>query len=66
MVTHLFMTKKTNKEIFIWPILLGVLTLLGLIVALVIDDSIWEAVSLLGLLLPIFLAAYFYWFKKWP
>jgi zinc transporter ZupT len=66
MVTHLFMTKKTNKEIFIWPILLGVLTLLGLIVALVIDDSIWEPVSLLGLLLPIFLAAYFYWFKKWP
>ena len=60
MVTHLFMTKKTNKEIFIWPILLGV------IVALVIDDSIWEPVSLLGLLLPIFLAAYFYWFKKWP
>jgi zinc transporter ZupT len=66
MVTHLLMTKKTDKEIFIWPILLGLLTLLGLIVALVIDDSIWEQVSLLGLLLPIFLAAYFYWFKKWP
>lgn len=62
MVTHLFMQNKHTKEIFFWPALLGVITLLGLVLALV-EDGWVEQVSLVGLIIPIMLIIYFYWFK---
>ncbi len=59
------MIKKTNKQIFKMPLLLGVLIMLALVAALMVDGSILEQLSLLSLCAPIVIAAYFYWFKKW-
>ena len=63
MVTHLFMQNKNLKQIFFWPSVLGVLTALGLILAL-LEDGVVEAISLAGLIAPILVMIYFYWFKK--
>lgn len=62
MVTHLFMQNKHLKEIFLWPTILGGITLLGLVLALVEDGWI-EQLSLIGLVIPILLIFYFYWIK---
>jgi hypothetical protein len=62
MVTHLLMQNKHTKEIFFWPTILGVITLLGLVLALV-EDGWVEQFSLVGLTLPIVCSIYFYWFK---
>jgi hypothetical protein len=64
MVTHSFMHNKGLKEIFFWPIVLGVITFLGLVFALVEDGGIVEKLSLIGLVIPIGFIIYFYWFKK--
>ena len=63
MVTHLFMQTKNVKEIYLWPAILGVLTIMGLVVALLKDDLI-EYVSLIGLIIPIVVIMYFYWIKN--
>lgn len=63
MVTHLFMQNKNLKQIFIWPIILGVLSAIGLVVAL-IEEGALEDISLIGLVAPILVIVYFYWVKK--
>ncbi len=63
MVTHLFMQTKNFKQIFLWPIVLGLLTIIGLVVALLKDDLL-ENISLLGLVIPIVVITYFYCIKK--
>ncbi len=63
MVTHLFMQTKNFKQIFIWPIVIGLLTLAGLIVALLKDDLL-EDISLIGLMIPIAVILYFYSIKR--
>ena len=62
MVTHLFMQNKNLKQIFKWPIVLGVLTLLGLVVALLKDGAL-EQLSLLALSIPIIVIIYFYYLR---
>lgn len=63
MVTHLFMQTKNFKQIFIWPIVIGLLTIIGLVVAL-LEDNLLEDISLIGLIIPIVVIAYFYTIKK--
>lgn len=60
MVTHLFMHNKNLKQIFKWPIVLGVLTLFGLIIAL-LEDGVLESISLFALSIPIIVIIYFYY-----
>ena len=62
MVTHLFMKNKNLTQIFKWPIALGVLTIFGLIVALV-EDGVLENISLLALSIPIAVIIYFYYYR---
>lgn len=63
MVTHLFMQNKNLKQIFIWPVILGVLSAIGVVVALLEEGSL-ENISLIGLVAPILVIVYFYWVKK--
>jgi len=60
MVTHLFMQNRNLMQIFKWPVALGVLTLFGLIIAL-LEDGVLEHVSLLALSIPIIVIIYFYY-----
>lgn len=60
MVTHLFMQNKNLRQIFKWPIVLGVLTLFGLIIAL-LEDGVLESISLFALSIPIIVIIYFYY-----
>ncbi|WP_047538053.1 hypothetical protein [Methylotenera versatilis] len=64
MVTHLFMQTKNLKQIFLWPIVLGLLSIIGLVVAL-LEDGLLEDISLIGLAVPIIVIAYFYYIKKY-
>lgn len=57
------MPNKSLKEIFFWPSIVAILSSMGLILALLEDDSI-EQFSLLGLAVPVVLTVYFYWIKK--
>jgi hypothetical protein len=57
------MQNKNLKQIFIWPIILGVLSAIGLVVAL-IEEGALEDISLIGLVAPILVIVYFYWVKK--
>ena len=57
------MQTKNVKQIFLWPAILGVLTIIGLVVALLKDDFV-EYVSLIGLVAPIVVIAYFYVIKN--
>jgi hypothetical protein len=51
-------SRQTLSRIFGWPLVIGVLSTVGLIAALV-GDGIWDGVSWLALLLPILLYAMF-------
>lgn len=51
-------TRQTLSQIFGWPLVIGVLSTIGLVAALV-GDGIWDGVSWLALLLPILLYALF-------
>ncbi|MBN9013345.1 MAG: hypothetical protein J0H25_09935 [Rhizobiales bacterium] len=51
-------SRQTLSQIFGWPLVIGVLSTVGLIAALV-GDGIWDGVSWLALLLPILLYALF-------
>ncbi len=57
------MQNKNFKKIFIWPAILGAVTTLGLILAL-LEDGVVEKISLAGLVAPILIMVYFYWVKK--
>lgn len=60
MAIHLFMQTKSLKQIFKWPAVIGLLTMFGLITALV-EDGILQDVSLLALSIPIVVIIYFYY-----
>lgn len=63
MVTHIFMQNKNLKQIFFWPIVIGLLSGIGLVTAL-IEDGVIEQISLIGLVVPIAVMVYFYWIKS--
>ena len=50
--------RQTLLQIFAWPLVIGALSTIGLVSALVGDD-IWDAVSWLTLLIPIVLYGFF-------
>ncbi len=49
---------KTNRAIWAMPILLGVLTVVGLLVALV-GDGVWDLVSVAALAVPVLVGAWY-------
>lgn len=57
------MQVRNKQQIFLWPGILGVLTIAGLIVALV-KDGLLEDVSLIVLALPIIVIIYIYFFRN--
>jgi hypothetical protein len=63
MVTHLFMQNKNLRQIFLWPVVLGVFTIIGLVIAL-LEEGLIEFISLLGLVIPVAVIIYFYCIKK--
>lgn len=62
MVTHLFTQNKNLKQIYFWPIMIGLMIAVGLVTALV-KDGLIERISLIGLVIPIAVIMYFYWIK---
>lgn len=62
MVTHLFMQNKNFIQIFKWPIAVGVVTIFGLVGAL-LKDGIFENISMVGLSVPIIVIIFFYYRK---
>jgi hypothetical protein len=46
-------------RVFRWPVLLGVLSLVGLVSAL-LGDGLWDALSWLTLFVPVAVVAWFY------
>ncbi len=50
--------RQTLWQIFSWPLLIGVLSTIGLVAALV-GDGLWDSVSWLTLFVPIALYALF-------
>ncbi len=57
------MQNKNLKSIFLWPIVLSILSALALVTALLENGTI-EQVSMLGLLTPIAVIIYFYCIKR--
>lgn len=53
------MPLKTLCQVFFWPAVMALLTLLGLSLALLVD-GVFEQVALLGIVLPIVVVLYFY------
>ena len=49
---------KTNRQIWAMPVVLGVLTMIGLLVALV-ADGIWDLVSVAVLALPVLVGCWY-------
>ncbi|MFQ6334869.1 hypothetical protein [Methylophilus sp. 3sh_L] len=63
MVTHLFMQSKSLTQIFLWPLVIGLVTSLGLVTALLVDDA-RELLSDGAVALPILISAYYYFCKR--
>ncbi|MBF5040162.1 hypothetical protein INP77_11745 [Methylophilus sp. 13] len=59
MVTHLFMQNKSLSQIFLWPLVIGLITVLGLVTALLVDDA-RELLSDAAVALPIVISLYYY------
>lgn len=57
------MPARNLKQMFFWPGVLGTLTLLGLVVAL-LKDNLLEDISLISLSLPILVIVYIYFFRR--
>lgn len=51
--------RQTNGQIFAIPMVLGVLSVVGLVSALV-GDGVWDGVSWVTLAVPILLCGYFF------
>ncbi|EKS35746.1 hypothetical protein [Afipia clevelandensis] len=51
--------RQTNGQIFAVPMVLGVLSIIGLVSALV-GDGVWDGVSWATLTIPILLCGYFF------
>jgi len=62
MVTHLFMPNKQLSQIFFWPLLIAVISLAGLIFALVYDDA-REWLANAAIAIPVLVAIFFYWLQ---
>lgn len=60
MVTHLFMPNKKLPQIFFWPMLIALVSLAGLIFALVYDDA-REYLANAAIALPVLVVLFFYW-----
>lgn len=65
MVTHLFMRNKSLRHIFLWPAIIALLTSVGLITALLIDDP-RECLSNAAVAVPVLVTLYYYWIKPRP
>jgi len=50
-------------QIFIWPIVLGVLTMVGLVVTLLLEGGVLELISIGALGVPIIVMVYMYYFR---
>lgn len=64
MVTHLFMKPKSLYQIFFWPFVLALLTLFGLLAALIEDGGFLEQLGVVALVIPLSVIIYFYIVKK--
>lgn len=62
MATHLFMQTKNLKQIFKWPVILGIFTIFGLVEAL-LEDGLLEGISLIALAIPVVVIIYFYYYR---
>lgn len=54
--------RQSNWQVFFIPIVIGILSVIGLLAAL-IGDGVWDAVSWLTLAVPIALCGYF-WMRR--
>jgi hypothetical protein len=60
MVTHIFLKQKSLKQIFKWPLLIGLATLFGLLIVLIEELGMMEQLGIVALLIPIITIIYFY------
>lgn len=56
------MVTKSLKQMFFWPSLIGLFSLMGLVLALV-KDGLLEDISLVAIALPIAVIVYIYFFN---
>jgi hypothetical protein len=59
------MPPKKIHQIFLWPMLIGLFTGIGLVVALIYDQGL-ETISLGLLSIPIIVILYFYYVAHYP
>lgn len=64
MAMHISTHNKNLKHIFKWPIVIGVFTLWGLIVALIEEGGSLEYLAILALAIPVIIMIYFYWIHQ--
>lgn len=64
MMSHLFMKPKSLQSIFFWPGVLFLLTLVGLIFALIEDEGVLEHLGVIAIAIPLAVIMHFYMFKK--
>lgn len=57
------MPAKTFMQIFMWPIILGLLTMIGLVMTLLLETGWFELVSISALALPVIVMIYTYYFR---
>lgn len=59
------MTTKSKSliQIFSWPIVMGVLTMIGLVIALLLEGGLLELVAIAALAVPVMVMIYFYVFR---
>jgi hypothetical protein len=60
MVTHIFLKQKSLKQIFKWPLFIGLATLFGLLIVLIEELGMMEQLGIVTLLIPIITIIYFY------
>ncbi|MBN9557024.1 MAG: hypothetical protein J0I26_05780 [Alphaproteobacteria bacterium] len=56
---------RTLRQIFVWPLVIGLVTTIGLIAALV-GDGVWDRLSWAALSLPVIAAGWFSTRTKTP
>ncbi len=54
------MPPKPLRQIFFWPVLIALISLAGLVLALLYDD-LWEQLALLAIAVPVLVAMVLYW-----
>ncbi|MDO8960775.1 MAG: hypothetical protein Q7V02_01635 [Methylophilus sp.] len=58
------MKPKSLHQIFLWPFVLAMLMLFGLIAALIEDSGLLEQLGVIAMVIPLTVIFYFYKFKK--